>query len=307
MKCLIATSFQGIETIKEDLDKNFECEYLPDIVLPMEGYEDVEVLVVNPNNLKFRLNENTLLKMVNLKYVLTISTGVAHIDLDYLISKNISLISLKDKTHLMNDITATAELAFLFLMAHARKLISSTNIGAIKKWDWRPFEGKQINEFTIGLLGYGRLGHLFESYCLNMGANPIYYDPNVNGGVASITNLFECCDVISIHASFTPGMSTLIDAEVLKLAKSNLHIINTARGELINETELVDFLKKNPGAHYSTDVIANESNKEESAVYKFWMESDQVTMTPHIGGMTSGSRRRAYKLGVESLIKEVVN
>lgn len=307
MKCLIATSFQGIEDVRDRLERSFDCIYVPEVMFPVEGYEDVEVLVVNPNNLKFKLDQKTLFQMVNLKHVLTISTGVAHIDLDYLCLKGISLLSLKDKTHLMNDITATAELAFLFLMTHARKFRRAIDETAVKNWDWRPFEGKQINELKIGIVGYGRLGRLFESYCRNMSAETIFYDPYVVGGTVSLVKLFESCDVISLHAAFTPGMPVLVASDILKVAKHDVHIINTARGELIDEGALVKFLNNHPEAHYSTDVITDESNKEESDVYALWQESDQVTMTPHIGGMTSGSRKRAYNLGVDSLLNKLVN
>lgn len=139
MRCLIATSFQGIEAIKRELEDVLDCTYFPEIYLPVGGFEDIEVLVVNPNNLKFKLDALSLSGLVNLKFVLTISTGVAHIDLEYLHARNVKLISLKEKTHLMNDITATAELAFLFLNAHARKLKFAIREDSVRDWDWRPF------------------------------------------------------------------------------------------------------------------------------------------------------------------------
>jgi phosphoglycerate dehydrogenase-like enzyme len=270
MKCLIATSFQGLEAIKRELEEVLDCTYLPEINLPVDGLEDIEVLVVNPNNLKFKLDALSLSGLVNLKFVLTISTGVAHIDLEYLHDRNVKLISLKEKTHLMNDITATAELAFLFLLAHARKLKSAISEDSVRIWDWRPFEGKQINELKIGIIGYGRLGKLFESYCKSFGASPMYYDPFVTGGVDNQAEIFSICDVVSLHSSFTPGMEIILSAEALDLAKTHLHVINTARGELVDESALAAFLSKNPYAHYSADVIANESSKENSPIYGLW-------------------------------------
>ncbi len=305
MRCLIATSFQGLDGLKEELFRRFDCIYDPDVILPVEDYGDIEILIVNPNNLKFRLDEQALGAVSRLKIVLTISTGIAHIDVNYLKDREIKLLSLKDQTHLMKDITATAELAFLLLLSHARRFTSAIQEIAVKNWDWRPFEGKQINELKIGIVGYGRLGRLFESYCKGMGCNPIYYDPQAPGGVNSVVELFKICDVVSLHASFTPGMKALLDSEVLESALPSVHIINTARGELVDERALADFLKSHPSAHYSTDVIKNESAKEKSPIYNLWECSQQVTITPHIGGMTSGSRSRAYEIGVQSLISEV--
>ena len=77
--------------------------------------------------------------------------------------------------------------------------------------------------------------------------------------------------------------------------KKNVLIVNTSRGEIINELDLVKFLKKNKDAKYSTDVLRGEVlNKFESKILKYSKSSNQVLITPHIGGMTKDAQELAY-------------
>ena len=136
-KCLVATSFDGVEEQLNQLSTVFDCIYSPDVILPCQGFEDVTIIIVNPNNLRWRLDRSTLDCLSGLKTVLTISTGIAHIDLPYLRERSIELISLKDNTKDMGSITATAELAFLFFMSQARNFNFSSNRQVVQRWDWR--------------------------------------------------------------------------------------------------------------------------------------------------------------------------
>lgn len=295
---MIATTFIGLENQLARLQKRFDCIYEPDVVLPCGDFENIEILVVNPNNLKWSLNANTLKELIGLKYILTISTGIAHIDLDYVNDRGIHLVSLKDSTNEMHDITATAELAFLFFLAKSRNFQHATSTESLQRWDWRESLGHQLREQTVGILGLGRLGKLFEHYCNSFGCTTRWYDPNVGGGAANMEQIIQHSDVVSVHASYFPGMKPLIDSELLELAKPDIHIINTARGELIDEDALVDFLQKNENAHYSADVLSDEQNRQNNVLYKYSKYSSNVTLTPHVGGMTIGSRELAYKLAL---------
>lgn len=305
LNCLVATAFDGVETELDRLFNEFQCEYIPDLKLPSVGYEDFDILVVNPNNLRWRLDSSTLDNFNDLKYVLTISTGIAHIDLNYINERGIKLVSLKNSTNEMSDITATAELAFLFFMAKSRKFSLSTSLESVWKWDWRESIGKQLNEQIVGVIGRGRLGNLFSKYCKAFGCSVLWYDPNIQGGESSINDIFRKCDVVSIHASFKPGSAFIVDKEVLNAAKNDLHIINTARGELVDEEALVKFLELNKLSHYSADVISNEQNKNDSVLFKYFLNGGNVTLTPHVGGMTTRSRQRAYNLGVTKFLNHI--
>ena len=87
----------------------------------------------------------------------------------------------------------------------------------------------------------------------------------------------------------------MINKKILKFAKKNLLLINTSRGELINENDLINFLNKNPNSSYATDVIANEvKNKKNNKLIKLFKKNNQILITPHIGGMTTEAQEIAY-------------
>ena len=86
--------------------------------------------------------------------------------------------------------------------------------------------------------------------------------------------------------------------------KNNVLIINTSRGEVINEKDLVNFLIKNPNSKVATDVLTNEIlNRKKSPLYKYSLKSKQVFITPHIGGMTSKAQEIAYNHVSDLLVK----
>ena len=86
--------------------------------------------------------------------------------------------------------------------------------------------------------------------------------------------------------------------------KPNVLIVNTSRGELINENDIIKFLKKNPNAKLATDVVSNEILKRKSnLLIKNAKKNNQIMITPHIGGMTVEAQDFAYK-GVTRLLKK---
>ena len=89
--------------------------------------------------------------------------------------------------------------------------------------------------------------------------------------------------------------------------KSNVIIVNTSRGELINERDLILFLKRNPNAKFASDVISDEILKKKSNILiKKAKKNNQLLITPHIGGMTVEAQEIAYK-GVTKILKNCIN
>jgi len=100
---------------------------------------------------------------------------------------------------------------------------------------------------------------------------------------------------VSLHVHVNKNTRNIISKKILKYAKNNLLIVNTSRGELVNEKDLINFLKKNKHAKYATDVLNNEiKNKRNNKLIKMSKTNDQVLITPHIGGMTIEAQEIAY-------------
>ena len=318
-KILCITPIKNIPEVFDRLNNFFEIIYLPnanfDDVLKLDQKlkESIDIIFTNPNRTKIYLGGDFLDLFNKITVICTASTGTVHIDENYCKYKNIKVISLKPVIKLMKDITSTAELAFTFMMSGIRNLIPS--IEDVKKgsWDCEVFIGRQVSELKIGLIGFGRLGKAFSKYCLAFSGKLAIYDPfvkifSVNKNLKfekSLEKLIRESDVISIHASVNSTSINLINASILKFAKSNLLIINTARGEIVNEKDILSFLIENPEAKYFTDVLSFETEKEKSKLlnsFKAKKLKNQLIITPHIGGMSHYSRKRAYNLAVDQLL-----
>ena len=115
----------------------------------------------------------------------------------------------------------------------------------------------------------------------------------------------EKIDVLSIHIHLSKNTINFINKGNLKYLKKNILIVNTSRGQIINENDLLNFLKKNKFASYATDVLSDEMNiKKNNKMIKFFKSNKhRILITPHIGGMTKQGQYNAYHGSLENLIK----
>ena len=98
----------------------------------------------------------------------------------------------------------------------------------------------------------------------------------------------------------------IIDKKYFSKMKNDVLIVNTSRGEVINEKHLVSFLRKNKKSKYCTDVLSNEIfDHKNSPIFKYSKKSNQVIITPHIGGMTKEAQEIAYNGVIEELNKKL--
>ena len=195
------------------------------------------------------------------------------------------------------------------MMSSLRHVSQSYNSVLEGYWDYVPYIGKQLNCLNVGVIGYGRLGKLFCKYARAFGSKIFVYDPYVNIkeiGFKQVDNLSELiskCDVISIHVHVNKETSGMINSDLLAFAKKDVLIVNTSRGEIINEHDIIEFLISNEKARLATDVISNEiTDKASNPLIKFSKKSNQILITPHIGGMTVHAQEIAYNRAAELLV-----
>ena len=207
-------------------------------------------------------------------------------------------------------ISSTAEHAFALTISSLRNIVSSYNSVLHDQWDYTQYIGRQFNGLAIGVIGFGRLGKFYAKYCYEFGAKIYVFDPYVDEVSDSYTRLDSLqeickkCDVLSIHVHVSDETINLIDLEVMNIMKKDVLIINTSRGEVINEKDLINFLKENKKARIATDVIANEITKRlDSPIIRYAKNSPQVLITPHIGGMTKEAQEIAYNHAARMLIE----
>ncbi len=262
---------------------------------------NIDTIVCNPNQQTYKIDKE-LLNNTNVSTINSCSTGLNHIDLDYCKENNIKIQCHKNDYELINQLPSTSELAFGLMVSLLRNIPECNNHVSRYNWDYTQFMGRQIKDLKIGIIGYGRLGKMMDGYCKAFGAQTFIYDPYINTPQTSLKQMFQICDVISLHVHVTDETKYMINKDLLGLTQKDLYIINTSRGEIVNELDIVDALNTKKLTGYGTDVIENEFDDiTKSPIIKAMNEGKNIIATPHIGGMTIEGQTKAYKWSIDKL------
>ncbi len=262
---------------------------------------NIDTIVCNPNQQTYKIDKE-LLNNTNVSTINSCSTGLNHIDLDYCKENNIKIQCHKNDYELINQLPSTSELAFGLMVSLLRNIPECNNHVSRYNWDYTQFMGRQIKDLKIGIIGYGRLGKMMDGYCKAFGAQTFIYDPYINTPQTSLKQIFQICDVISLHVHVTDETKYMINKDLLGLTQKDLYIINTSRGEIVNELDIVDALNTKKLTGYGTDVIENEFDDiTKSPIIKAMDEGKNIIATPHIGGMTIEGQTKAYKWSIDKL------
>jgi len=311
-RLLILTPIKHIEGLFEFLSKHFDCVYLPDeeLIGILPHLKNCDLIFTNPNKSKIKFDQSFFQETPVLKAIFTASTGEDHIDLEIAMKQGINVYSLKNDRKLINELTSTAELAFLFALVSARKFIPAIQHVKEGGWNYEPFIGRQFSALSIGVIGFGRLGKMFAQYCKAFGASVIVYDPYVEPDSEfvfkkSLTDLANTADIISIHVHHNNETKNMISYDFFEACSGVMSIINTSRGEIVNDAALLSYLKKNQNAMYCTDVLTDEIlGRRDNILLKESLGWDQVVITPHIGGMTIEGQFKAYTHTANKLVSK---
>ena len=309
-KILCITPIKHLKGVYEKLLSFGEIVYLPNIskseLIEFLKSNNVSYIFTNPNKQGFILNEE-ILKYSEIKIINTCSTGLNHIDIDYCNTKGIDVWSLTTDYELINDLPSTSELAFGLMLSLLRNIPKSFDNVKDGNWNYEPFIGHQVKGLTIGIIGYGRLGKIMKRLFSGWDVEVLIDDPYVDCNKVDKDYLIMNSDVIFLHVHVTEETKEMVNKTFLLNCAENVKIINTSRGEIVNEIDLVEFLRRNKKSKYMTDVINNEiTDKENSPILKGLKDQDlenQIFITSHIGGMTHDARYLAYHHSANSLIK----
>ena len=273
--------------------------------------KNIDTILCNPNQQTYKIDKD-LLQDTDVKLINTCSTGMNHIDVDYCDTHGIKIYSLTKDMKLINDLPSTSELAFGLMVSLLRQIPQGQKHVSNYGWDYTQFMGRQIKDLTIGIVGYGRLGKMMYNYCDAFGAQVRVYDPYkrdemddaflLNNYCSSLKKLFKICDVISLHVHVTPETTYMINKKLLGVCNKNPYIINTSRGEIVNETDIVNALETGVISGYGTDVIENEFDDiKDSIIINSMNKGENIIITPHVGGMTIEGQTKAYTWAINKL------
>ena len=263
--------------------------------------ENIDTILCNPNQQTYKI-DYSLLYNTNVSLINTCSTGMNHIDVDYCNKEGIKIYSLTKDYDLINDLPSTSELAFGLLLDLMRNITMSNNVTKRdKSWDYLPFVGQQMKDYKVGIVGYGRLGKMMAKFCRAFDAEVYIHDPySDESNIDTLEELFDICDAVSLHVHVTDETRHMIDYDLL--SRNVKFLVNTSRGEVVNETDIIKALKECKLWGYGADVIENEFGDPSKSPF-FDLENSKLNciFTPHTGGMTIQGQTKAYKWSIDKL------
>ena len=251
------------------------------------------------------IDKDILSAAKKLKTISTYSVGYDHIDVKCARKQN---ISIGYTTEVLTD--ATADLTFALILDLLRRITEGDRI--IRKGRWTQiygaydYVGNDVSGKTLGILGLGRIGTAVAKRARVFGMRIIYHnrhrptkntEKSLDAKYVTCNQLFEKSDVLSIHVPYTKETHELVNMKLIKNMKKTAFIINTARGKIIKEDDLIDALKKKIIAGVALDVFRKEPINFDNPLTKM----QNVVLAPHIGSSTAETRKKMAEITVMNL------
>jgi D-3-phosphoglycerate dehydrogenase len=243
----------------------------------------------------------------NCRFVLCNATGIEHIDEKACSDLDITVISLRGETQFLETITATAELTWFLVLALVRKAVDAALAVRSGFWDRNAFIGMQLSGRTLGIAGLGRNGRKLVQYARAFDMRVIAYDPQMSFGLGvemcdSLGSLCALSDVVCITAVSNESTRGIFNAEVLSKLRPHAFLVNSARGEIVDEEFLLSILEARKIGGYATDVVIDERRFLDNQLVRAAGHLENLLITPHIGGVTRDSWHQTERFVIDKLL-----
>lgn len=254
----------------------------------LSAIADVDAILVRSAT---NVDAEALAAAGKLKVVARAGVGLDNVDVGAATQAGVMVVNAPT-----SNIVSAAELAVALLLASARHI--SPAHGALRQGEWKrsKYTGVELTDKTVGVVGLGRIGLLVAQRLSAFGVRLVAYDPFVQPVRAAqlgvtllpLEELLEQSDFITVHLPKTKETVGLIDEAALKLVKPTVHLINAARGGIVDEQALYDALVEGRVAGAALDVYASEPCTD-SPLFAL----DNVVATPHLGASTDEAQEKA--------------
>jgi D-lactate dehydrogenase len=312
-------------SVRAEEREYFERE-LPEAVLFADGLtaevvaacREIEVLSVFVDT---PVTAEVMDQLPNLKLIATRSTGVDHIDAVKAKEKNIKIINVAGYGK-----RSVAEFAFALMLTLSRKIFDAYHqVRVDGDYSFKHLRGFDLAGKTLGIIGTGQIGqHMaqlargFEMEVLGFDAYPkVELEATLGFKYVDLDTLLARSDIVSLHVPYLPETHHLLNRERLALVKPGAYIINTARGELIDTTALIEVLRSGQVAGAGLDVLEGEHDfKEEVELVAtggkmkdiqamleghILIDMPQVVVTPHIAFYSAESEREIVMVTIKNI------
>ena len=202
----------------------------------------------------------------------------------------------------------TADVAFMLLLAAARRLGEGERLLRAGKWEWwgpKQLMGRDVWGKRLGIIGFGRIGQALARRAKGFGMDILYHnrsrreeaEQEIGARYLELDELLETADFISIHIPLTPETKHLIGAHELRKMKPEAVLVNTSRGAVVDEAALAYALADRRIFAAGLDVY-----EEEPEVHPRLLELENVVLAPHIGSASVETRDKMAVLAAENIV-----
>jgi len=270
---------EGLEILRKAFDVDVKTGLKEDELVRILG--DYDALLVRSGT---DVNAKVIEAGKRLKFIGRAGVGVDNIDVEAATRKGIIVANAPEG----NTLAAT-EHTMAMMQALARNIPQANASLKKKEWKRSKFMGVELNEKTLGIVGFGRIGREVAKRANAMDMKCVAYDPFITKERAaqlgvemmSIAELFKVADIITVHTPLIAETKHVINAKSIATMKDGVRIINCARGGIIDEKALYDAVKSGKVAGAALDVFEEEPPTESPL-----LTLDQVIVTPHLGAST---------------------
>ncbi|OQW49356.1 MAG: hypothetical protein A4S09_12035 [Proteobacteria bacterium SG_bin7] len=247
------------------------------------------------------VDEKLINKAKSLKLVITSTSGFDHINVAYCKSKKILACYTPEA-----NAQSAAELAWGLVLACSRKLISANEMIKNANWDRHHVVGHELYKKTLGIIGLGRVGQRVAKIANAFNMHVLANDPYVGDEAFSLAGahragweeVLRSSDIVTLHVPLTKETKGFINSSTLDCLNHGAILINTSRGQVMNEQAVVEFLKSGRVSAVGLDVFEKEPLPKTSAL----IELPNVVLTPHIGANTIEAFERGSHAAVDKVL-----
>jgi D-3-phosphoglycerate dehydrogenase / 2-oxoglutarate reductase len=217
--------------------------------------------------------------------------GLDNVDVEAATQRGVMVVNAPQ-----SNVLSAAEHTMALLLAQARNIPQAHRALSEGRWERSRWEGVELADKTLGIVGLGRIGKLVAQRALAFGMRLVAYDPFVSAERARqlsvellpLERLVQVADFVTLHVAKTPDTAGMIGKDLLALARPGIRIINVARGGIVDEAALAEAIRSGRVAGAALDVFAAEPTIE-SPLFGL----PQVVVTPHLGASTREAQDKA--------------
>ena len=217
--------------------------------------------------------------------------GLDNVDVEAATARGVMVVNAPQ-----SNVLSAAEHTMALLLSQARNVPQANAALKEGRWERSKWEGVELADKVLGIVGLGRIGKLVAQRALAFGMKLVAYDPfvapdrarQISVELVDLDELIARSDFVTLHLAKTKETLGLIDADLLAKAKPSLRVINVARGGIVDEADLADAIRSGTIAGAALDVFA-----EEPTTASPLFDLDQVVVTPHLGASTREAQDKA--------------